>query len=284
MSEPVLFTQSSVLAPGIQVCGLDSYPTRIRDPRGSLWEKPFADAENFYCRMPMSSAVVDEYLNSQCPAWGASRPDLSVPTLLTLNYTSVIWPDDGWPEGLQRWTFPHDFETYGIMVPLVEWTTGAVRFKFALFQMFPYGNTTQAWKLLDGAKFKIDVTPTAGSVRKFLAKPDPSNSGRVIIPAGLYYLFILPDSNDFTGKYFARYPRDYSTLGTTDTSQIWRSDRYRLNTDLPPATWADYDYSTLVFNNDGTAPPIGTSSPASPVTGGQPWFRIDFGFYGRWLA
>lgn len=224
--------------------------------------------------------MLREFMNSEAVDWGAVRST----TVADIGQTGVggglVFYDC-----LQRWHFQEDFEAYGMILPFhgIESTLDEpypLRIKLALFQNFPYVHEYQTWKLLPGAKFLLDTTVenTSGSSlqRKLFIPFENRTQGTLVIPAGLYYLFIMPANPtfEFTMKVYTRTVRDYSN----DTAQVWRSDRYR---GLPNVDFDTYDYANLVFPNDGSAPPIGTVTP--PPSFAQPWFSIDFSFLGRFV-
>ncbi|MBX7132480.1 MAG: hypothetical protein K1X67_07365 [Fimbriimonadaceae bacterium] len=285
MNSRNLIVNSRKLGTGIQPIGMQTLPDRLRDTRNAEWEKLFGEGSDFYVRVPLSGCAADEYLCSSSQAWGASRQNLATtgtppqPVLLTINQT--VLPSPPREEYWQRWTFPHDFECYGLTIPLVSYTSGedrAIRMKFGLFEMFPHTNTTQAWRLVDRAKFLIDYEPPSGEYRKLLVPPDPANAGSIRIPAGLYYLAIYPGAL-LTAKFFSRYPRDYQF----DAANLWRADRLYTNS---AANWASYNFADVVFDNDGGAPPVlsGMTGPPADDSTSLAYHRIDFGFYGRFIA
>lgn len=282
MADPTMVVKSQALGSGIRPIGLSSVPPRLRGLCNEEWERLFGEGSDFYTRVPLSGCALDEYLCSSSEPWGASRPNLFLdtsappPDLIRINQLDIDVPPQ--QEYWQRWNFMHDFECYGLTIPLQEYDSGTIRMKFGLFQMFPFTNTTQAWKILEGATFKIDHAPTTGQSRKLFVPPDPSNGGTLVIPAGLYYLAIYPGA-DLEASFFGRYPRDY----TDDGSNLWRADRVRTNTSTDWSTW---NFADVVFDNDGTAPPVASGMTAIPPDddNAYPYPRIDFGFYGRFVG
>lgn len=155
----------------------------------------------------------------------------------------------------------------------------ATEFEIATYMIGAARNSSQAWKGVPGATFKFEGTiassvppPQADTVRRVFIQPEPSNYGRIQIRSGWYYLLILPEP-PFSGFAYTRVCRDYAD----DTANIWRSDRAKLIT--LPTTWDDYDLAQLVYDNDGTAPPIGTDEWF-----GEPrWPQVDFAFGGHFV-
>lgn len=266
---------------GMRARGLGSFPSRLRDTRGALWDRPYGRSVNYYLRRPRTGTMLREFMNSEAVDWGAVRSN----TPAEIGQLGVT-EGEIFYDCLQRWHIHEDFEAYGMMMPFLGIEGGPdgpyqLRVKLALFQSFPYVHEYQTWKILPGAKFLLDATVenTSGASlqRKLFIPFENRTQGTLVIPAGLYYLFIMPDNPfEFTMSVYIRTVRDY----VNDTALVWRADRYRSFS--PTVDFDTYDYADLVFQNDGSAPPIGTVYSPAPSSS-QPWFDIDFSFLGRFV-
>lgn len=266
----------------MRAVGLDAYPSRLRDLDEAIWERPFGRQVNYYVRRPRTRTILRELMNSEIADWGAARVAAPQEILQPNNGEGVSF------EALQRWHFQEDFETYGMILP---WVSLEIlefpapepfpfRLKMALFQNFPYIHEYQTWKLFPGARFKIDTGVASASfdeMRKLYIPFENRTQGRLIIPAGYYYLFIMVDDPpvDYKIRAYTCVARDYDN----DTANVWRSNRYQIFS--PEVDWDTYDYSEVVYQNDGSAPP---SIPGvDPPTGYGPWAEINFSFLGRFV-
>lgn len=267
----------------MRAAGLDAYPSRLRDLDEAIWERPFGRQVNYYVRRPRTGTILRELMNSEIADWGATR--IAAP----VSITQPAHGDGVFFDALQRWHFQEDFEAYGMVLPLVEFVpVGSpapemfpFRLKFALFQNFPYIHEYQTWKLLPGGKFKIDTeidTLSLDTIRKLYIPFEERTQGRLVIPAGYYYLFIMPDDPpvDYSITAYTCAPRDYSD---DTTANVWRGSRYREFD--PEINWDTHDYADDVFLNDGTAPPSYTDTV--PPGEADVWGTINFSFLGRFV-
>lgn len=58
---------------GMRARGLGSFPSRLRDTRGALWDRPYGRSVNYYLRRPRTGTMLREFMNSEAVDWGAVR-------------------------------------------------------------------------------------------------------------------------------------------------------------------------------------------------------------------
>jgi len=256
--------EKQTIGADMRVLGVGSTAGTIQDPMGYTWYRPFSGAVNYYTVRALSGLRNHEYMSSEaCDIGGDLRTTLV--SIAQANPGETVAYDC-----LQRWHFPQSFECYGMIAPIYDYISGALKLKLGLFQDFPYGYSTFPWKLFSPAKFKIETTST--EERKLFIPPDPADTGRIIIPAGRYWLFIMAGAA-FSGTFYGRTVRDYSVGG----DRTWVGDRYRTFT---ATNYAAFNYASTSFVNDGTGPPAASlSAPANSA----PWFTVDFAFLGRFI-
>jgi len=272
-----LVSKIEAVGADMRVVGLDSAPPprQVRTLDGGTWERPFAAPGNYYMRRPRAGEIMREFQNSECVTWGAARVFTSIVQAIEDDEPPSV--DDRYLY-FQRWHFPADFEAYGVWCPFFQITPtedefATLQIKLALFKTFPIENTTQAWQMLPGATFSFAANINTDFMRRVLIQPEPTNYGRVIIPAGWYYLLILPNP-PLNGFAFTRIVRDYDN----DLSNIWRSDR--VTTIDVGGDWDGFDLASIEYQNDGSAPPQGTTKWNNTY---PRWVLIDFAFGGRFV-